>query len=183
MSAKFKLPRRIEMRDAVYSLAYVPGEENYIEPNFAAMQPTAADCTLVSMGGQKKWMTWVMMDAPARPGTATPPRRFLLFRLYDQPIQPMPAMFSDMIAYVCSPIEQGASPAQQFLNALVGRCEEEQAASVPRDDWAQKTFIVAEEDEESTTKTDSTSSEQRGPHRGPMQPKTLIAPNTKGDEE
>lgn len=145
MSDKITLPRRIEMRDAIYTLAYVPGTDEYIEPNFQAMQPAAADCTLVTLGGQRKWMSWVMMDAPARIGSATPPRRFLLFRLYDQPMRPMPEMFPDMIAYMMSPIEQGGSPAQLFLNALVGRREEDLRKRMPRDDWAQKMFTIAPE--------------------------------------
>ena len=143
---KITLPRRIEMRDAIYNLAYVPGSNDYMEPNFQAMQPAAADCTLVTLGGAQKWMSWVIMDAPARVGSATPPRRFLLFRLYDSPITPNPAMFPDMIAYMLVPVEQGSSPAQAFLNALIGKREEDIQKKMPKDDWAQKMFTIAPED-------------------------------------
>lgn len=148
MSDKITLPRKIEMRDAIYTLVFVPGSPDYMEPNFSAMQPAAADCSLVTLGGVQKWMSWVMMDAPARIGSATPPRRFLLFRLYDQPIPPSPAMFPDMIAYMMSPIEQGSSPAQAFLNALVGKREEDMHRNMPKDDWAQKMFNIAPEEGE-----------------------------------
>lgn len=145
MQDKITLPKCIEARDAVYTLAYVPGN-SYIEPNFAGMQPAAADCSLVTFAGQKKWMAWIMMDCPARIGSATPPKRFLLFRLYDQPIQPIPAMFSDMIVYLVSPIECGTSPAQQFLDALVGKREQEINSKMPKDDWTNKLFNIVSED-------------------------------------
>lgn len=146
MEEKLTLPRRIQTTDAVYQLAYVPGLD-YMEPNYSAMRPRAADCTMVNLMGKKQWMTWVLMDAPARIGSATPPKQYLLFRLYQTPITPNPAMFSDMIAYAAHPIDPGLSPAQAFLNALVGQREHELQKTMPRDDWAQRMFNIAPEDE------------------------------------
>lgn len=148
MDEKLTLPRRIQTHDAIYQLAYVPGMD-YMEPNYAAMRPQAADCTEVNLMGKKQWMSWVLMDAPARIGSATPPKRYLLFRLYPSPIPPNPAMFSDMIAYAAHPIDSGLSPAQAFLNALVGQREQELQKNMPKDDWAQRMFnIIPNEDED-----------------------------------
>lgn len=162
MADKIKLPHKIDMPDAIYTLVYIPSDENYVEPNYSIMQPAAADCTLVDFGGHKKWMSWAVMDAPARAGSATPPRRFLLFRLYDQPIKPIPAMFPDMIVYMCLPREQGKSPAQQFLDALVGKQAEEVKNAVPRDDWAQRLFAISAEEENNTVPDSQENHEESG---------------------
>ena len=93
MSNKLPLPARFSDDAMSYSLVYIPGlpadtDPRYsVEPNVTSMRPIGRNVQSVNITGKGKMIfTWVLMEQPAKPGTTTPARQYLFFRLSDKPI-------------------------------------------------------------------------------------------------
>ncbi|WP_148399576.1 hypothetical protein [Bilophila wadsworthia] len=95
--------------------------------------------------------TWVLMEQPAKPGTTTPARQYLFFRLSDKPIPLDLLKPGDMICYAATPKHVTTDPAQCFVDSLFGQVSADAQAERPRDTWASELFQPPQEQEETET--------------------------------
>lgn len=154
MSSKLPLPARFSDDAMSYSLVYIPGlpaeaDPRYsVEPNTLTMRPIGRSVQPVNITGKGKMMfTWVMMEQPAKPGTTTPARKYLFFRLSDKPIPLDLLRPGDMICYAATPLHITTDPAQCFVDSLFGQVSAEAQAERPRDTWANELFQPPHEQE------------------------------------
>jgi hypothetical protein len=102
-------------------------------------------------GKGKMIFTWVLMEQPAKPGTTTPARQYLFFRLSDKPIPLDLLKPGDMICYAATPKHVTTDPAQCFVDSLFGQVSADAQAERPRDTWASELFQPPQEQEETET--------------------------------
>ena len=140
MSNKLPLPARFSDDAMSYSLVYIPGlpadtDPRYsVEPNVTSMRPIGRNVQSVNITGKGKMIfTWVLMEQPAKPGTTTPARQYLFFRLSDKPIPLDLLKPGDMICYAATPKHVTTDPAQCFVDSLFGQVSADAQAERPRD--------------------------------------------------
>ena len=158
MSNKLPLPARFSDDAMSYSLVYIPGlpadtDPRYsVEPNVTSMRPIGRNVQSVNITGKGKMIfTWVLMEQPAKPGTTTPARQYLFFRLSDKPIPLDLLKPGDMICYAATPKHVTTDPAQCFVDSLFGQVSADAQAERPRDTWASELFQPPQEQEETET--------------------------------
>lgn len=135
---KLTLPRTVSMPDAKYTLVYVPDSPDFIQPDFTGMRVNAADCTEVDLPSVgRRFMTWAVLEQPAKIGASMPPRHYFALRIYTAYTGINMCPLSGMVIYTITPNDAGASLAQKFVNAWLGSPEQARP-----DDWAKQLFTV-----------------------------------------
>lgn len=130
------LPVRFEVGDTAYQLMYIPGLPADADPRYAVPPATNLMRALdgrtqpVSVPGVgRRFMSWGIMEQPAKPGTAIPPRRFLFLRISETPVPLEVLNPQDMVCYAMQPLHPvSADPIQSIIDALFGTAAVEKQA-------------------------------------------------------
>ncbi len=143
-----KLPLPATFSDGVfkYDLVYIPGlpqdaDPRYaVEPNTSTMRAVSANSRLITVPNVgKQTLTWVLMEQPARPGSAVPARLYRFFRLSKTPIPIDLLRPGDCICYAVTPMRSASDPEQEFVNQLFGFVPRPDGE---RDNWAADIFAA-----------------------------------------
>lgn len=144
---KLPLPARFSDGVVDYSLVYIPNlpadaDPRYgMEPNVSRMHCIARNSQQVTVSDKGKMVfSYVVMQQPPIPGTTTPARQYLFFRLSDRPIPFDLLQPGNMICYAATPKHQSTDPAQGFVDSLFGTVAEESRAQAPKETWASDLF-------------------------------------------
>lgn len=177
-----KLPLPVSFSEGMfkYDLIYIPAlpadaDPRYaMEPNTATMRAVSAnsrEVTVPNVG--KQMLTWVLMEQPARPGSAVPARLYRFFRLSKNRIPIELLRPGDCICYALTPLHMQNDPEQAFVNCLFGYNAE---PKVERENWVSSIFAAPGPQEEEQ--------KQEAGVSGPPspQPRTQSQPQEGGDE-
>lgn len=143
-----KLPLPVSFSDGVfkYDLIYIPGlpqdaDPRYaIEPNVSTMRAVSANARLITVPNVgKQTLTWVLMEQPARPGSAVPARLYRFFRLSKNPIPIDLLRPGDCICYAVTPMHAQSDPEQEFVNKLFGYDPQPERE---KENWVSNIFVA-----------------------------------------
>lgn len=150
--SKLPLPASFSDNMFKYDLIYIPGLPPDADPRYA-MEPNASTMRAISANSRaitvpnvgKQHLTWVLMEQPARPGSAVPARLYRFFRISKMPI-PMDLLRpADCICYALTPLQRQTDPEQEFVNKLFGYAPEPQQE---RENWVSSIFAPPAEEKE-----------------------------------
>jgi len=159
--SKLSLPARFSDGVMDYALIYMPNlpanaDPRYsMEPNVSRMQCVGRGSQPVEVRGKGRMIfSYVFMHQPPIPGTTTPARQYLFFRLSDRPIAYDLLQPGNMVCYAATPKNQTTDPAQGFVDSLFGTVASQ--AKREQDDWARDLLTPPEPIEDMSEQEDST---------------------------